>query len=79
MMAKIFRETLTIKSKTNPIKVSYTKKGKTYSGKLKFDRTKFDMIYGSGNFFKNLGDKIIHDEVVLDFSVVLKVGIKWDD
>ena len=63
---------LTIKSKTNPVKIAYTKKGKTYSGKLKFDRTKFDMIYGSGNFFKNLGDKVIHDEVVLDFAVVFK-------
>jgi hypothetical protein len=30
------------------------------------------MVYGSGNFFKDLGDKMIHDEVTLDFTVVTK-------
>lgn len=63
---------LTIKGKTHAVSFPYTKKGKSYVGKLKFDRTKFNMVYGSGNFFKNLGDKMIHDEVSLDFNVVLK-------
>ena len=64
--------TLTIKGKSNPVEFTYKKNGKTYSGVMKFDRTKFDMRYGSGSFFKNLGDKMINDEVTLDFKVVLK-------
>ncbi len=63
---------LTIKGKTNPVEFNYTKKGMVYSGTLKFDRTKYDMIYGSGDFFKNLGDKMIYNEVTLDFKVQLK-------
>ncbi|MBF0362689.1 MAG: YceI family protein [Oligoflexia bacterium] len=62
---------LTIKDKTNPVKFSYSKNDQLITGILKFDRTKFNMIYGSGNFFKNLGDKVIHDEVVLEFKVKL--------
>ena len=38
---------------------------------MRFDRTKFDMIYKSGNFFKDIGDKAIHDEVILSFAVAL--------
>ncbi len=63
---------LTIKGKTNEVKFDVTKKGKAYSGVLKFDRTKFDMKYGSGDFFKNLGDKMIHNEVTVDFNFVVK-------
>ncbi len=63
---------MTIKDKTNPISISYKKSGKTYTGKMEFDRTKYNIVYGSGNFFKNLGDKVIHDKVEVTFSVVLK-------
>lgn len=63
---------LTIKGNTHPVQFDVKKSGQTYEGTLKFDRTKFDMIYGSDNFFKNLGDKVINDEVTLEFKVVLK-------
>tara|TARA_B100001248_G_scaffold262731_2_gene261837 strand:+ start:7059 stop:7589 length:531 start_codon:yes stop_codon:yes gene_type:complete len=63
---------LTIRDKSHSVKIPYTKSGKTYSGTLTFDRTKFDMKYNSGNFFKNLGDKMIHDEVNVGFKIVLK-------
>lgn len=63
---------LTIKGKTHPVEFTYKKDGNAYTGDFTFDRTKFDMIYGSGNFFKNLGDKVIHDKVELGFKVVLK-------
>jgi len=65
---------LTIKEKTQPVTfdVKHHKAKKIYSGTLKFDRTKFGIVYGSGNFFKNLGDKVIHDEVTLKFNVKLK-------
>lgn len=69
---KDFAGKLTIKGKTHPVKVAYTKKGSEYSGTMKFNRTKFDMKYKSGSFFKNLGDKMIHDEVTLNFKVVVK-------
>ena len=62
---------LTIKGKTKKVEFSYLKKGNLFSGTLKFDRTQFDMIYGSGNFFKNLGDKMIYNDVTVDFKVQL--------
>lgn len=62
---------LTIKDQTHPVTIAYTQNGSTYSGKLVFDRTKFGMIYGSGSFFKGLGDKMIHNDVELSFKVVL--------
>lgn len=63
---------LTIKGKTNEVKFDVASDGKTYSGQMKFDRTKFDMKYGSGDFFKGLGDKMIHNDVVVDFKFVVK-------
>ena len=60
---------LTIKGKTNPINFTMEQNGDLVTGKMKFDRTKYDMVYNSGNFFKDLGDKVIHDEVVLTFKV----------
>ncbi len=63
---------LTIKDKTHPVDFTYKKDKDYYVGQLVFDRTKFGMIYGSGNFFKNLGDKMIYNDVTLDFKVKLK-------
>ncbi len=63
---------LTIKNKTHDVTIPFVKKDKTYTGELGFDRTKYDMIYGSGNFFKNLGDKVIADTVTLKFKIVTK-------
>lgn len=64
---------LTIKGKTHPIKfpveLSITEKMATASGKLVIDRTKYDIKYNSGKFFKNLGDKMINDEFELSFEV----------
>src|SRR5690606_13994381 len=61
---------LTIKGKTHPVTFDVKQDGTTYSGVLKFDRTKFDMKYNSSNFFKKIGDKAINDEVVVEFKVV---------
>ena len=60
---------LTIKDKTNPINFTMEQKGDLVTGKMKFDRTKYDMVYRSGNFFKDLGDNMIHDEIVITFKV----------
>lgn len=63
---------LTVKDKTNEVTFDVKEKGNAYSGQLEFDRTKFGMIYGSGDFFKNLGDKMIHNQVKIDFKFVVK-------
>ena len=61
---------LTIKGITHPIKFAavVTLNGLNFvaTAKIKIDRTKWDIKYKSGNFFENLGDKVILDEIILD-------------
>jgi len=65
---------LTIKGITHPITFAadIAINGINFSAtaKIKIDRTKWDIKYGSGSFFENLGDKIILDEIVLDVFLV---------
>jgi len=61
---------LTIKAKTNPITFDITVKGDTATTALKVDRTKYDIKYGSKNFFEGIGDKAIYDD--FDLAVNLK-------
>jgi polyisoprenoid-binding protein YceI len=61
---------LTIKGKTNPIRFDLRISGNTASTKLMVDRTKYDIKYGSGSFFDNLGDKAINDEFELSVNLV---------
>jgi len=42
----------------------------TATANIKIDRTKWDIKYNSGNFFENLGDKLILDEIVLDIFII---------
>jgi polyisoprenoid-binding protein YceI len=39
------------------------------SGKLVIDRTKYDIKFRSGNFFKDLGDTLIYNDFELDFNI----------
>ena len=43
------------------------------SGKLNFDRTKYEIKYGSGSFFDDLGDKAINDEIELEFRIIAEI------
>ena len=65
---------LTIRGKTHDesCNVVITQEGEKIEGKgkLVFDRTKYDIKYNSGNFFKNLGDKLIYNEVELEFDII---------
>lgn len=61
---------LTIKGKTNPVEFTFKDEKGSYTGSMEFNRTKFDMVYGSGSFFEGLGDKMIHDKVTLTFKLV---------
>ncbi|EAZ94890.1 YCE I like family protein [Flavobacteria bacterium BAL38] len=61
---------LTIKGKTESIKFEITVSGNTASTNLKVDRTKYDIKYGSGSFFSDLGDKTIYDDFELSVKLV---------
>ena len=61
---------LTIKNNTRPITFEMKATETTASTEVKIDRTKFDIKYGSGNFFDNLGDKMINDDFILDVTLV---------
>lgn len=68
---------LTIKGVTHPIefpaKVTVGKDSVTGTAKVKVDRTKWGLKYGSGNIFKELtADKVINDEFELDLNLVAK-------
>ena len=63
---------LTILDQTNKIEIFYEEEDGAYKGVMTFDRTKFGIKYKSGNFFKSLGDKMIYDDVTLEFRVVTK-------
>lgn len=66
---------LTIKGKTTPIRFNakHIKEGgmDKAMAKITIDRTDYDVRYGSGSFFDNLGDKTIYDEFDLDVTLVL--------
>lgn len=62
---------LTIKGKTNPIEFDATFSGKEGMAKVIIDRTKYDIKYGSGSFFDNLGDKAIDNDFTLDITLKL--------
>jgi polyisoprenoid-binding protein YceI len=52
---------LIIKGKTNSVTFNISINGNKATTNLKVDRTKYDIKYGSGSFFDNLGDKAISD------------------
>ena len=61
---------LTIKDITKPINFVLAVKNNVATTTLKVDRTKYDIKYGSGSFFDNLGDKAISDNFDLNVSIV---------
>jgi polyisoprenoid-binding protein YceI len=61
---------LTIKGITKPVTFNLATTANTATTKVVIDRTKYNIKYGSGSFFDNLGDKVINDN--FDLAVVLK-------
>ena len=65
---------LTIKGITHPVifEADVNINGQDYlaKAKIKIDRTKWGIKYGSGSFFDNLGDKMILDEVEFDIFLL---------
>ncbi len=67
---------LTIKETTKEVKfnavITESNGQVKATGKLTIDRSEFNVRYGSGSFFDNLGDKTIYDEFDLNVTVVAK-------
>ncbi|HEX8548921.1 MAG TPA: YceI family protein [Cytophagaceae bacterium] len=55
---------------TFPAVIKTNGKVVTADAKIKVDRTKYDIKYGSGSFFDNLGDKTIEDNFEIDLKLV---------
>jgi polyisoprenoid-binding protein YceI len=60
---------LTIKGKTAPVKFIAKMEGDKAMADIEVDRSEYDVKYGSGTFFDNLGDKTIYD--IFDMNVTL--------
>ena len=69
----VVKGNLTIKGVTQPVefKAAMQKKedGVWFYANIVIDRTKYNVRYGSGSFFDNLGDKTIYDEFKLKVSL----------
>ena len=65
---------LTIKGITKPVEfpatITISDKSVKAKAKIVVDRTKYDIKYGSGSFFDNLGDKAINNEFELYVELV---------
>lgn len=66
---------LTIKGKTNPItfttQINTTNNQSIAEATFTFDRSKYDIKFGSQSFFENLGDKLVYDDVDMKVRLVL--------
>lgn len=64
---------LTIKGITNeirfPAKIDIKGKNMTAKASFTIDRSKWDVRFGSGSFFDNLGDKMIYDDIKFDLNL----------
>jgi polyisoprenoid-binding protein YceI len=69
---------LTIKGITHPVSfdvtISVNNDLLTATGKLVIDRTKYEMKFRSGNFFKDLGDTLIYNDFELNVNVTAKAA-----
>jgi polyisoprenoid-binding protein YceI len=69
---------LTIKGITHPVgfdaAVNVNGDVLIATGKLVIDRTKYEMKFRSGNFFKDLGDTLIYNDFELNVSVTAKAA-----
>ena len=63
---------LTIKGITKPVGFTADVSAKGASAIITVDRTAYDIKYGSGSLFDDLGDKAIENEFQLSINLVLK-------
>lgn len=60
---------LTVKGKTHPVSFDANLDKGIAKARIIIDRTKYDIKYGSGSFFDNLGDKAIDNNFILDVEL----------
>ena len=60
---------LTIKDVTESIEFETELINNVATAEINIDRTRFDIKYSTGTFFKKLGDKIIYDDFSLSFNI----------
>lgn len=69
---------LTIKGITHPVgfdaQIEHADGTVTASGKVVVDRTKYEMKFRSGNFFKDLGDTLIYNDFDLNVKITAKAA-----
>ena len=63
---------LTIKGITKEIKFKVRTNGTQLIADLTIDRSDYNVRYGSGSFFDNLGDKTIYDDFELSVVIAMK-------
>ncbi|WP_423127850.1 YceI family protein [Gaoshiqia sp. Z1-71] len=63
---------LTIKGITNPVTFDVTRDGNVYTSDITVDRSKYNVRYGSGSFFSNLGNNLIYDEFVIGVKLAVE-------
>jgi polyisoprenoid-binding protein YceI len=65
--------TLTIKDIAHSLsfdaEIAFEQNNISVKGQIIVDRTKYGMKFGSGNFFKGLGDTLIYNDFVLDINL----------
>ena len=61
---------MTIKDITKDIEFEATLKDGKANAKVVIDRSEFDVRYGSGSFFSDLGDNLIYDDFELVINMV---------
>jgi polyisoprenoid-binding protein YceI len=74
--SSVVKGELTIKGITNPIefRTAMQKKddGLWFFANITVDRTKYNIRFGSGSFFDNLGDRTIYDDFKLKIALMVK-------
>ena len=60
---------LTIKDISHPVLFEMANTEDGWSASLVFDRSKYNVKFRSGTFFKNLGDKLIYDDIELKINL----------
>jgi polyisoprenoid-binding protein YceI len=71
----VVKGTLSIKGVTHPVEFKATSQkkddGTWFYANIVVDRSKYNIRYGSGSFFDNLGDKVIYDEFKLKVNLLV--------
>jgi polyisoprenoid-binding protein YceI len=63
---------LTIKGKSHPLAFMVKRAGDVFQARITFDRSLYDVRFGSGKFFQNLGNNAIDDMIPVDVTLVGK-------